>query len=532
MSVFVQLPTPQGSHKHKFDRANSSRLERDAWRMTSTIKSRAIGSFNESIALLKSMKLNMVESDIYHCNNILSSMIRSCKLSDWHQSLQLLSSFACDSCADTVSYNSAMRCLPWRTSLALFTALKKSAGCTFSDAGNVVISYNSFISSFKESQDGWQQSQHVLMEMQWNQVKMDHFTFMAASKKRSLGGPASWQKSFELTLDLLAWNSVLAARRSESTWQTPLHLLQLMFSLGLLPDIVSYHSCLQQDMWQLTLSLMKSADRMSLDIITMNSAMSSLGSGEWFLAHTLLESTKHRRLLPNALSLNTFLHCMSKGKRWQTAMKLFHDGLGLRRDSFSLTSVITGIGWQKGLALLQEVALCQQMNLEAAIPSNAALNACAQASEWQKALRLLDHVSSICLTRLGRADDSDAHAQALVSFGTAINTCGKNLRWQHALWLLFAQMPLMRVERDLVCCTAAVSACEKGSQWKHALSLLAEMPPSRIYPSPVTLNAVISACGKASQWAEALFVLKLSGSDADVVSYNAATCLQLYRQCQ
>ena len=75
-----------------------------------------------------------------------------------------------------------------------------------------------------------------------------------------------------------------------------------------------------------------------------------------------------------------------------------------------------------------------------------------------------------------------------------------------ALFLL-AQMPTVRVTRDVISFNAGISACEKGGEWQRAFFLLAHMPSGRVIPTEISLSAGISACSTARQWCIALSLL-------------------------
>ncbi|CAJ1370904.1 unnamed protein product, partial [Effrenium voratum] len=105
----------------------------------------------------------------------------------------------------------------------------------------------------------------------------------------------------------------------------------------------------------------------------------------------------------------------------------------------------------------------------------------------------------------------------VVSFSAAISACEKGLQWQQALHFLQVQEEAGGM--DLVSCNAAISACRKV--WQQALNLLAEMPLKKLQADVVSFSAAISSC----RWELALHLL-LGMPEAqvqpNVVSFNAA----------
>ena len=69
----------------------------------------------------------------------------------------------------------------------------------------------------------------------------------------------------------------------------------------------------------------------------------------------------------------------------------------------------------------------------------------------------------------------------MISYNAAISACEKGSQWEKALGLL-QEMTSSGIKPNVISYNAAISACEKGSQWEKALGLLQEMPSSGIKP--------------------------------------------------
>eukprot|EP00415_Alexandrium_ostenfeldii_P004959 UN4959 len=85
-------------------------------------------------------------------------------------------------------------------------------------------------------------------------------------------------------------------------------------------------------------------------------------------------------------------------------------------------------------------------------------------------------------------------------------------------------MPHLRINPDVISCSAAMSACEKGGQWQAALAVLRTMPHLRINPNVISCNAAVSACAKGDRWQMALHLFRSMvgvGLSPDAVTYSA-----------
>ena len=111
----------------------------------------------------------------------------------------------------------------------------------------------------------------------------------------------------------------------------------------------------------------------------------------------------------------------------------------------------------------------------------------------------------------------------VISYNAAISACTQGSQWERAL-NLFEPMSLNRVWPNNVSYNAAMSACEKGGQWQHALALIADMTNVKLSPEVYGFSTAISACEKMCQWQQALKLMEAaySARECNVVTYSAA----------
>ncbi|CAJ1420180.1 unnamed protein product [Effrenium voratum] len=118
------------------------------------------------------------------------------------------------------------------------------------------------------------------------------------------------------------------------------------------------------------------------------------------------------------------------------------------------------------------------------VSCNAAISACRKV--WQQALNLL---AEMPLKKL-QAD--------VVSFSAAISSC----RWELALHLLLG-MPEAQVQPNVVSFNAALA----NTPGQHTAELLALMARRQVRPSGLSFGAAMGACERSSHWRHALDLL-------------------------
>eukprot|EP00435_Cladocopium_sp_Y103_P054578 s762_g17.t2 len=528
------LAASTGGTRQFFEQAVRSehRPAPDPREVAAALKVQSRISVQKAMRLLKTLDKALFQVNTFHSNAILSGC------HNWEESLELLKEFKCSSCADAVSYNCVMNSLKWPITLALvgnLETLNNNTNNNAKDPQDLTISYNRLISSCK-TQDAWKHSLRFLLMMKMEELKPDQFSYMAALDVLQKSKLCLWRRSCHILSsmpaglvqpDIFSWNSMLASV-PDSNWKTDMHLLNSMQSMRLfapVPDLVTYHTALRGEDWRIVLFVLTLTAKQQLQVnaVTLNSVLGSFTTPAWARATLMLDDMASNGILPDVLSFNSYLHtcasspsCASCSSGWSNGIWLdalrSYERLGLKTDSFSVASAIKVrsqaarsafevfdiySGWQEGLTVLQTAKAAGHRKLT--ISSNVVLKECSEVSDWQAALVLF-------------GIESDEF-----SLSTVISACEKAFQWPQALFLLHT-MPA----KDIVCFGAAASACEKGKQWQLALCLLSEMSDCILQPNLFTFNAVISACGHAREWARALSLLELLGSEADVVSYNAA----------
>jgi pentatricopeptide repeat protein len=138
----------------------------------------------------------------------------------------------------------------------------------------------------------------------------------------------------------------------------------------------------------------------------------------------------------------------------------------------------------------------------------AAIEACANAGMWKKALELLGEM------------EKEGIAPSEVTYSVTITACGNGGEWHKALELV----EIMREKSmpiNLYVYNAAITAVSKaakqlsktgqcdGQLWKEAMSLLDHMRNDGIEPDGFSFSSAISCCGSEGRWEEALQLLDL-----------------------
>jgi len=73
------------------------------------------------------------------------------------------------------------------------------------------------------------------------------------------------------------------------------------------------------------------------------------------------------------------------------------------------------------------------------------------------------------------------------SYGATISVCARCSQWQMALDLM-REMPLRKIEADVLTYNTVISACEKSDRWREALDLLNEMRSKGMEPTDEQLQ--------------------------------------------
>ncbi|CAJ1413657.1 unnamed protein product, partial [Effrenium voratum] len=127
------------------------------------------------------------------------------------------------------------------------------------------------------------------------------------------------------------------------------------------------------------------------------------------------------------------------------------------------------------------------------VSCSAACSACAKASAWRWALRLL----------------CQAHRKQLapnvITYSAAITACERASEWQQALQLW--QEAQRSVPGDVVICTSLLSACARAAAARPGVGLFQDLRLARVRPNLVTYTAALTCFEKRACMTEMLQVV-------------------------
>jgi len=229
-------------------------------------------------------------------------------------------------------------------------------------------------------------------------------------------------------------------------------------------------------------------------------------------AMQFLEAMPSRKVAPNAFVLGAAAAACVRGQQWQRGLELLTGTM--RRLKLRQTTVTCGTAinacavaalWDKALALLQELRSVKlQVNV---VVLNSAMRGCERSGRWIEALMLLED------TKVLGADE--------VSWSCAMQSCAKAAHWIRAL-ALFEEMPQRGLQQNLHATTAAIISGGLGGRWPYSLWLLNRLGASADVPAHA---AAIGACEQSMQWQQALALLASlfqRSQEPNMACYNVA----------
>lgn len=196
-------------------------------------------------------------------------------------------------------------------------------------------------------------------------------------------------------------------------------------------------------------------------------------------------------------------------------------------DSYCYTAAIEACAkarmWQKALALLTEM---EDQGIDPTeVTFSVTITACGNGGQWQRALDLLDTMRS----RKMKINLITYNA-AITAVSKAAKHSAKSSSCDNQLWPLIKrlldQMRSDGIEPDGFSFSAAISCCGAEGRWEEALHLLELMEKGgpRTRPNKIAYSAAISSCGRAGQVDHAITLFRRmrdQGIAADRVAYNA-----------
>ncbi|CAK9083861.1 Pentatricopeptide repeat-containing protein At3g04760 [Durusdinium trenchii] len=306
--------------------------------------------------------------------------------------------------------------------------------------------------------------------------------------------------------NVVSHNTVLHA----TSWQLSLVWLKYL-SYQVSPDLVTYstviNTCAEAQQQTCALYFLRRISRTSLrrNLVACNAAMNACKGWHWSLQ--LLQMMFVARIVIDVVSINTALSSVNTWHGpWHLASHLLSclPRQGLRADA--LTSTASAISC--GRAALWRCALCT-LALGCGDGDtrrqNAVLSACEALGLWWLALQLLPKE----ITE--------------VSFNTTISACEKGGSWQASLDILH-MMPYTLQRPDVISWSSGISAAEKRHRWQVATHLLEAMELVEILPNTISFNSALRATQSSALWhiAVNLFHKVLQCHRTNLISSNAA----------
>ncbi|CAK9058787.1 unnamed protein product [Durusdinium trenchii] len=205
---------------------------------------------------------------------------------------------------------------------------------------------------------------------------------------------------------------------------------------------------------------------------------------------------------PDVVSYNTVINVCAHNDRPEEVSRQLP--CTLVSYNSAITACARASQWHRAILLLQSF---QSETSADIISYNAAIHSCEEPGMWEVALDLWEQLGDMSLQKNA------------VTFGSMISTCAKASQWELALDVLERQSS--RGASSLISCNAALTALERSQQWSLALQLLVDFP---LTPDIISFNSAISACGKAGQtmfFRRLLFRLRRLSLQENLVTYNA-----------
>eukprot|EP00913_Durusdinium_trenchii_P030633 g28690.t1 len=349
--------------------------------------------------------------------------------------------------------------------------------------------------------------------------------------------------------DVMSFSSGISACGEGAEWEAAMQVLPKMEHLQIVPDCVcintligTYAGCV----WPKAIESLRwlTSKRWS-EAVSFNAAMKVVGSASfWELVLELMRQMTISAINPTLVSFNTAMAYVS----WEVALCLLEDlkTAALKADEISLSQVLSSLSsaseWQKALELVEVIP--------STVGYNQVIRACGQVKCWYLALELLhrmpgrsphqDLVSfNLALTS---CRDHPQHAAALlkqlpfppdaVTFSAAIMA---TVDWREALCLLeeMSQQSLESTAPRILeaCHNAAIRACDRAGEWTKALVLLDEMVLGD-FSDIISFNSVINACEQASEWLVALRLLETIEAEGSKVSPDVVTISAAISACE
>jgi len=287
------------------------------------------------------------------------------------------------------------------------------------------------------------------------------------------------------------------------------------------------------------------------------------------------QATSGNSIKPNVFTFGSLMNACNRARNVDkaiTTLRSMEKDYGVVPNAIVYSSVISACARSEppkselAMQLLQEVVEEKKLSMSV-VGFNAAISACAQASDWENAISLLTRMEEA--TRNRTTGNNSGHQKAsnflvpepdVVTYGTVLAACERGGQWRlilkkaesmqerglpldglsvmtclHAcaeMGLAYeglryldmmksvkevtqqtaryqrygARKPLMGP--DAVAYRCAISACARGGAWREGIRLLQECKDVTGTPAnTVAYTAAITGCEYAGEWKEAFFLL-------------------------
>jgi len=251
------------------------------------------------------------------------------------------------------------------------------------------------------------------------------------------------------------------------------------------------------------------------DLKAVNTAVRVFGNaGKWELALEILSHTAVFGIQPNLESLQHAISAAGEGGQWAWALYLMRQAQeqSVPPDVSCYGAVIKALSINKprqALWLLHDV---EEINLRPTEQAyDEAISACAELSEWQRAIAFLDFIPQ---TGLSVTTYCVVHAMQ------ACANCGE---WERVLQTFdeLRESPLTTPVRGF---GLALEACEKSANWEKALGIFADLVNGGGILEEDLISPLVRVCLAANQEETVLQLLM----DWETIGYLPSSALSKY----
>eukprot|EP00439_Symbiodinium_sp_Y106_P062000 s3086_g9.t1 len=350
---------------------------------------------------------------------------------------------------------------------------------------------------------------------------------------------------------LVLFNTAFSKLRSLANWCKAVLLFESMEHMTVERSVVSFNALVRSFalpgwLWSLHVLDLMSRSFVKADVITCNTAVSSVGTeDDWPRALSVLDKYQHYCMQTDCTTWNSVFSVVAKGT-WQPAVSMVRS-MGLQPNVVTFNTALAAsghndfAGWSVALQIRASIPDIVSTEI---ITEVTVVSVCSKQLQWQTAANLFCSLSSAALEpnivgcnamvfafgqscrwrdAVAMVETAGGFRPNTVTFNSALASSQKAAEWELAArWI--EEMRCGHLRPTTMSCNAAISACEKSSRWRISLELLTDMVSKRSSMDIITINAVMSSCAKES-WQQALRGLSLAASprlQVNVITMNAA----------